>query len=237
MTSRFRKRAVASIAVCVALASMGVIGSGVASARSTRAVANCPGANTVLLPRSAFPADNGGTVNYVRNQLAVRDAVLCLLNGERDAHGIPRLTRYLTLRGAAPGLGGAAAQHAREAISHRWWLDPSDWPAGTVIPSTHNNPYTGSTPATRIAAAGYCRAPYTYLKVAEITYAGTGPGSTPAAARHWWMEVSTGGHRDIILDRQLTDIGIAAVVGNAHVGHESDTPAVTYVVTFGTCTR
>jgi hypothetical protein len=241
MTSRSRKRTLALIAFCTAVTSIGVIGSGAASARSTAAAATCPDANTTLQPRSAFPPDTSGTVSYIRNQQAVPRAVLCLVNAERADEAarrhipIPPLHTWITLRGAPGGLRAAAALHALNAISHRWWLIKEDWPEGTTIPSPHDDPVTKSTIASRIADAGYCRGPHTWLQVAENVYAGSGEWSTAAKAVDWWMH--SAGHRTNILDPNLKDTGIAVVVGNAHVRHEADTPAATFVETFGTCTR
>jgi hypothetical protein len=235
MTSRSRKRTLVLIAVCAAVASIGVIGSGAASARSTAAAATCPDADTILQARSAFPSDNSGLGRYLRNQFAVPRAVLCLINAERTARGIPPLHYWITLRGSRfrNGLRTAAQLHALNAVSHRWWLIKEEWPEGTTIPSQHDDPVTKSTIASRIADAGYCRGPHTWLQVAENVYAGTGYGSTPAAAVYWWMHSKS--HRDTILDPKLEETAIAVVVGNAHVNHEADTPAATFVETFGTC--
>ena len=114
------------------------------SAIKARLQASCPDTDTVPLPRSAFPADSGGTASYLQNSTGVKAAVLCLVNAERAAQGIPALIKYTWLRGTPTGLGGAAGQHADEAASRPWWGPGKD---------PHTNPYTGSTPASRIASA------------------------------------------------------------------------------------
>jgi uncharacterized protein YkwD len=195
-----------------------------ATPAATRVVGSCPDADTIPLPRSAFPPDQSGTVRYVRNRIGVPRAVECLVNAERAARGIAPLRRYITLRGAPPGLGGAASQHAREAVSRPWWGAGKD---------PHTNPYTGSTPKSRIEANGYCRRG-TLVVVKENAYTGWGASrSTPRAAVDWWM--GSPGHRETILDPQLKDTGIGAEFGSADPAAGSTTPTATYVQTFGTC--
>jgi len=187
--------------------------------------ASCPDADTVPLPRSAFPADRGGTASYIQNKTSVPRAVLCLVNAERAAQGIPALIKYTWLRGTPTGLGGAAGQHADESASRPWWGPGKD---------PHTNPYTGSTPASRIAAAGYCRSPKTLVLISENTYTGWGASSsTPRAAVNWWM--GSAPHRATILNPQLQETGIGVAVGSADPSAGSITPAATYVQTFGTC--
>ena len=186
---------------------------------------SCPDADTVPLPRNAFPADRGGSASYVENLTGVPRGVLCLVNAERAARGIPPLIKHNWLRGTPRGLGGAAGQHALEAASRPWWGSGKD---------PHTNPYTGSTPASRIAAEGYCRSPRTLILIRENTYTGWGaPASTPRAAVNWWM--GSAAHRETILNPQLKDTGIGVAVGSADPSAGSITPAATYVQTFGTC--
>ncbi|MEK1886537.1 MAG: CAP domain-containing protein [Phyllobacterium sp.] len=172
----------------------------------------------------------------------VREAVRCLINAEREAMGL----RPLWL---SPELTRAAQEHAADAGRLRWWdgeyeamMNPVT--GGVVTYDTHVNPETNSTPQTRIVANGYCqRQP---LKTGEITYTGTGSDptlvncplnacSTPVAAVNWWMNVSTAGHRQRVLDPAVRQIGVG-LSGN---GADPHTPLGgdmgTYVVDFGDC--
>ena len=67
-------------------------------------------------------------------------AVLCLINEQRAAVGVAPLTLNLKLV-------SAARQQAKDAATIKWWGPGAD---------VHTNPVTGSTPAIRIKAAGYC---------------------------------------------------------------------------------
>jgi uncharacterized protein YkwD len=79
----------------------------------------------------------------------------------------------------------------------KWWSPGAD---------SHTNPQTGSTPWSRITGAGYCPNPVSWA-YAETTYTGWGTGyGTPRAAVHWWVHVSTYGHRQIVLSPTLTDL-------------------------------
>lgn len=131
-----------------------------------------------------------------------------------DRPGVP-------LTQAGP-LGTAALAHARAAVSLRWWKPGTDW---------HRNPRTGSTAVSRIRGAGYC--PSGSWQVAETVYTGQGTSGTPRAAVHWWVHVSKSGHRQIILNPKLTQIGTAAVAGSGAPGATGK--AGTYVADFGTC--
>ncbi|MEV0412027.1 CAP domain-containing protein [Streptomyces sp. NPDC050448] len=153
------------------------------------------------------------------NDSAARNAVICLINAERTQRGLPALT-------VNQALTTAAQQHSAAAVQLKWWGPGKD---------SHTNPQTGSTPQSRIKAAGYCPNPRSWA-VAEITYNGWGSGSgTPKAAVNWWVNVSTWGHRQIVLDPSLKEIGAWAQPGAADPAGAGASQAGTYVVTFGRC--
>src|SRR3954469_19459775 len=84
-----------------------------------------------------------GTPAALLAQTVAEAAVLCLVNEQRTANGIAALTPNASLQ-------AAAHEHAREAVRLKWWAGGG--------PKVHINPETGSTPASRIKAAGYCSA-------------------------------------------------------------------------------
>ncbi|MEU7556358.1 CAP domain-containing protein [Streptomyces sp. NPDC044571] len=152
------------------------------------------------------------------NDVQVNDVVVCLINAERARRGLPLLT-------VNQSLTKAAQQHAAAAVQLKWWGPNKD---------SHTNPQTGSTPQSRIMAAGYCPNPRSWA-VNEITYTGWGGSGTPKAAVNWWVNISTWGHRQIVLDPNLRDIGRAALPGAADRSGAGASGAGTYVVTFGRC--
>ncbi|MET9964135.1 CAP domain-containing protein [Streptomyces sp. NPDC006326] len=152
------------------------------------------------------------------NDVQANDVVVCLINAERARRGLPLLT-------VNQNLTKAAQQHATAAIQLKWWGPGKD---------SHTNPQTHSTPQSRIMGAGYCPNPRSWA-VREITYTGWGGLGTPKAAVNWWVNVSTWGHREIVLDPNLRDIGRAALPGAADRSGAGASGAGTYVVTFGRC--
>ena len=90
---------------------------------AARSAISCPDADTVPLPRNAFPADRGGSASYVENMTGVPRGVLCLVNAERAARGIPALIRYT-------GSGGRLAASAGLPASTRSRLQAA--PGGEV---------------------------------------------------------------------------------------------------------
>ncbi|MEW2414681.1 CAP domain-containing protein [Streptomyces sp. NPDC046866] len=145
-----------------------------------------------------------------------RAAVICLINAQRAQHGLPALT-------VNQPLTNAAQQHAVAAVRLKWWGPGKD---------SHRNPQTGSTPQTRIQAAGYCPNPRSW-EFSEITYTGWGGSGTPQSAVNWWM--NSPGHRAIILKSSLRDFGAAALPGSADPAGAASSSAGTYVVDFGRC--
>ena len=221
-----RKTAVAVGAVMSSLVAAGVQARQEAHAASVtpaeKSAVTCANSDLVYKPRSAFPSTTSGTAAYLVQNLRIRQAVLCLVNGERAARGLAALSG--SSAGAAK-LYSAALGHVNESVRLKWW--------GSSSP--HVNPQTGSTILSRAKAAGYttgCRS----FTVKENTYTGWGAAKvTPRAAVKWWM--GSAGHRATILDRALKDTGVAVAWGSADKAAGSITPAVSYVQMFGVCTR
>ncbi|MEV0614660.1 CAP domain-containing protein [Nonomuraea sp. NPDC050404] len=195
----------ASSAVANASSAVANASSAVANASSAAASCSAAAAYYDAAPTSA-------------NLAMIRTAVYCLIDAERAKVGLRPLTRTASLE-------SAAISHAAAAASIRWW---------TPGANSHNNPRTGSTPHSRITAAGYCPNPVSWA-YAETTYTGWGGGGTPRAAVNWWVNVSTYGHRQIVLSPTLTDDGVGAAVGSANPAGGSG--GGTYVVDFGRCQR
>jgi uncharacterized protein YkwD len=160
------------------------------------------------------------------NQLSQDDAeatVLCLTNMQRAMYGIAALMPSDSLKTAARG-------HANAAVANPWWYSDRKI-------DSHTNPYTRSTPSSRIAAAGYCQAPKRFA-IAENTFTHTAP--TPRTAVNWWMThlgddgtINTNEHRKNILNPNLTELGVAVVRGSADPLHPG--PGGTFVQDFGDC--
>ncbi|MFG6200004.1 CAP domain-containing protein [Nonomuraea sp. JJY05] len=155
------------------------------------------------------------------NLAMVGQAVHCLIDARRAKVGLAALTRNNSL-------DSAATSHAAAAASLKWWRPGAD---------SHTNPQTGSTPYSRITGAGYCPNPVSWA-YSETTYTGWGTGyGTPRAAVNWWVNVSTYGHRQIVLSPTLTDLGIGVAAGPADPAGAGAAGGGTYVVDFGRCQR
>jgi uncharacterized protein YkwD len=106
--------------------------------------------------------------------------VVALVNAARAAAGLPALASNARL-------AAAAQAHSLDMACNNF-LNHSGW--------------DGSTPATRIAAAGYAAS-----ITRENIYAQPPQyGGNPQAAMDWWMASQI--HRDAILNPQLTEIGV-----------------------------
>ena len=122
---------------------------------------------------------------------AVRSAVLCLLNVQRRAHGLP------TLRASRP-LRVAATRWAQTMV-RRHFFD-------------HSRP--GSTLSTRVARTAYLRRTRSWALGENIAYGGGAKGSAAAIVTAW---MASPPHRANILTRRFRDIGIG-VAGGLPVG-------------------
>ncbi|HEX2313149.1 MAG TPA: CAP domain-containing protein [Thermomonospora sp.] len=155
-------------------------------------------------------------------QDVAEDAVLCLVNEQRTANGVPALTMH-------PALRTAAREHAKEAVRLKWWAGGGN--------KVHTNPETQSTPRTRIRDAGYC--PPDPQTTNENCYHGWFAGGvefqkniTPRAAVTWWM--GSDGHRRTLLDPAYRETGVGVVLGTAEPQPQADGGGV-FVQTFGGC--
>jgi uncharacterized protein YkwD len=72
--------------------------------------------------------------------------------------------------------------------------------------------------------------------VSEITYTGTGDQfAAPASAVDWWMNISTSGHREAVLNPGIKEIGIGIMSESADGSAPPHALTGTYVITFGAC--
>jgi uncharacterized protein YkwD len=119
------------------------------------------------------------------NLALVRDAVLCLINGERRGAGERPLTAVASLY--------AAAQRHTEDMAFEDYFE-------------HIGP-RGDTPSQRMRATGYLSGAQFY-EVGENIALGTGWMASPRAIVAGWM--ASPGHRANILDANFRDTGIGA---------------------------
>nr|WP_090274465.1 CAP domain-containing protein [Mycolicibacterium komanii]CRL67384.1 Cysteine-rich secretory protein family protein [Mycolicibacterium komanii] len=110
-------------------------------------------------------------------------ALLNEINATRAANGCGPVA-------GNPQLSAAAARQANDMLAHN------------VQSHTGSD---GSSAGQRINAAGYT----TYSKAGEIIFWSTGVGAVPAEAVNWWM--NSPGHRAIITDCSMTEVGVAVV--------------------------
>jgi uncharacterized protein YkwD len=134
---------------------------------------------------------------------AARAAVLCLLNQQRQAAGLP------ALRARRP-LGTVAGGFARTMVRQKFF--------------DHTSP-SGSTLMRRVRRSSYLRGARTYALGENIAFGG-GVLGTPAAIVAAWMK--SAGHRANILNGRFRDIGIG-IAGGLPVGGAG----ATYVTDFG----
>ncbi|GAB1822164.1 CAP domain-containing protein [Herbidospora sp. RD11066] len=200
--------------------------------------AACADVDLVYQPRSAFPATARGGYDHLMQGSRIENAVLCLVNAERTGRGLQPVKRYLALRGMTVPLSSATAKQVAAAVRIRWWGTVAQVGNCTPLKSdptrcdVHVNPETGTDPAARAKAAGYCKRGTSWA-VAENAYFGWGrPSVTPRAAVTWWM--GSAPHRATILTPGYTEMYTKTAYGSADPS-VSATPAVTYVQMFGRC--
>ena len=171
---------------------------------------------------------NADTPANQLTQTAAEEAVLCLINEQRVANGVPALTLNLKLR-------AAARLHAQDARTIKWWAGGGS--------NVHTNPVTGSTPESRIREAAYCPEelapqPPTNENVYFSSYSGGvnyQGGTTPQAAVTWWINNPV--HRNTLLDPAYRESGVAVVLGIVEKGTDADRVdgGAIFVQTFGGC--
>lgn len=161
-----------------------------------------------------------GEVLFASHLIMYSNQMICLINAERTSNRLPEVTYNQALAQTASG-------HAVAASQIRWWTQGAN---------PHTNPQTGSTPDSRIRAAGYCGG--NIRRDSEIAYnaAGDFAATSPIGAVDWWMNISTGGHRQAILNPEIREIGFGwmDVVSDGNIP-VSQKPAGTYVINFGAC--
>jgi uncharacterized protein YkwD len=139
------------------------------------------------------------------NMATVNAAILCLVNGERAAAGLPALTQNPQLDKAAAGMG------ARMVSEHFF---------------SHETP-DGKTVVDRVEPTGYIPNSGDWV-VGENLAWGSGGLATPQAIVNGWM--NSPGHRANILAADYKDIGLAAALGAPSTERSGGT---TYVNVFG----
>jgi uncharacterized protein YkwD len=196
----------------------------------------------VFRPLPARPTTPKERADFQAQHTKIDQAILCLVNEARREAKLSKLERPVAIPGGRPGLGAAAAGHARDAVRLRWWgtvaqvrnCTPSEDDPSRC--DTHINPSTKLTPTARAQANGYTRGCRSY-RVGENTHTGWGHPRhvTPQAAFNAWMQSPP--HRANILKPEFNEMRTAVAWGSADPAAGSATPALTYVQMFGTCTR
>jgi len=157
---------------------------------------------------SAMGARACESANAVPGKAAMRTmvrATLCVLNAERDRHGL----RPLKLN---KRLSRAARWHAGDMVRRDYFSHDS---------------LGGGTFVDRIRRSGYLRGARRW-SVGENLAWGTHDNSAPRAIAAMWM--NSPGHRANILNGGFREIGIGLVLG---APGPSDGPAATYATEFG----
>ena len=152
---------------------------------------------------------NAAIAVTARTTARVDAAILCLLNAQRAAHGLPALSANRSLQ-------RAASRFAHAMVRHRFF--------------SHVSP-GGSTPTSRVARTSYLRGASTWALGEDIAW-GSGTDATPAAIVAAWM--ASAPHRRNILDPGFRDVGIGVRRGAPARGVRG---GATYVADFGARTR
>jgi uncharacterized protein YkwD len=215
---RFETRQPVGWRVLAVALGMVLAGTAAAAAGPVAGANSC--GNYAKVAPSRLKCGKGSTVAMAQCLAALnafRDSIACLINAERTSRGLPALK-------VSKQLASAALQHTGDAIKIRWWV------AGA---NPHVNPQTGSTPDSRIKAAGYCGG--NPRRTSEIAYTWSGDQAAPVGAVNWWMNISKSGHREAILDSAVKELGVGygGVVAASNIGQNADMG--TYVVDFGAC--
>jgi hypothetical protein len=176
------------------------------------AVVGCAG--VPLVPRvssGGSPAGHAspcGPADLEPGDLGVERArlvTLCLLNGERARQGLPPLRRRAQLE-------LASQRHSEDMVARHFF--------------EHDTP-DGVDPQQRMLAAGY---PSNNAFTGENIAWATGPKASPYEIVDLWMHSPP--HREDILRREFTEIGMGLTRGAPTTAHSNDTPW-TYTTDFG----
>jgi uncharacterized protein YkwD len=175
--------------------------------RTALVAAGVATASAVATPAHAGGCAGAAVMPTRTNAAQMNQATLCLLNGQRRAHGVQPLS-------TEPRLDRAATEYAHEMASRNFF--------------SHTSP-SGSTPESRIRATSYLRGARSW-QIGENLAWGTGPRATPRLIVSAWMH--SPGHRRNILDPRFRDIGIGIALG-APVDAGASLPGATYATDFG----
>lgn len=177
--------------------------------------ANTPTTRILLLLIAAlllaFPASSGAAAcpgaevqaDGAQSTQGFETTIVCLLNGARATHGLPRLRNDARLAEAARG-------HSSSMSSQGFFGHDS---------------LGGSSFVTRIAATGYIRGAASWFVGENIAW-GTDVLGTPQALMAAWMHSPE--HRRNILNRRFREVGPGVVWGSPN---DSSMPAAATVTT------
>ena len=124
-------------------------------------------------------------------------------SAQADSADDGALLNQINATRAANGCGSVAANPQLTAAAAR---QANDMLANGVISHVGSD---GSSVGQRVTDAGYT----TFSDVGEIIFWSTGVGAVPAAAVNWWM--NSPGHRAILIDCAMTEVGVAVVRNGA----------------------
>lgn len=169
------------------------------------------GAGVALRPRdSGRTPDVCGPVDKLPSESGVNaagQATICLLNRERTSRGLPpfRLNPLLTQ---------ASVEHSGDMVRLGYF--------------EHTSP-DGRSVGDRLRSIGYSRG--VNASAGENIAYGVGKKATPKAIVAAWMKST--GHRQDILRRTFTEIGIGVALGAPEVNADEQGKAATYTTDFG----
>jgi uncharacterized protein YkwD len=155
-------------------------------------------------PASAATCAQGDAEPGVASQRAIVVATLCLINEERHARGLPRvsMSRLLTY---------AARRHSRDMVRRRYFAHQA--PGGPDL-------------VQRVRGSGYLRAARGWHLGENLGWGTPGRSSASAMVRAWMLSPP---HRRAILTPAYRDVGIGIVAGIPSAAGRGGT----YTVDFG----
>jgi uncharacterized protein YkwD len=161
---------------------------------------------------AAAPCAEAGVVPSAAGLASTKQATLCLLNAERTARGLPRLT-------ADTQLGKAAQGFSANMVRQQFFDHVS--PAGVSLKSRVRH------------GTSYLRGNLRSWSLGENIGWGSGELATPTRIVRTWMGSSA--HRHNILSRRFRHIGIGVASGAPD--DVDGQPAATYTTDFGSRVR
>jgi uncharacterized protein YkwD len=173
--------------------------------------APCTAIATALLALAVAPAAPAATCAHRDDTAAAlslqdrRAALLCVIDSERVARGLPAVKESAQLARAAQG-------HATDMVARQFFAHVS--PGGATL-------------SDRVRATGYLRGRRDWGLGEAIAWAQT-PLDTAASLVRAWL--ASPPHRAILLDRHFRDIGIGTAPG---LPDPSTLPGATAVLDFG----